>query len=473
MQKFISSIITVMVFGLFGLFGCGSKQQSDASSQVDTSHIADPGSGSKMIVPAWAKRATMYELNIRQFTPEGTFQAIFPHLERLAEMGVDIIWLMPVHPISQTKRKGTLGSYYAVNGFREVNPEYGTFRDLQQLIAKSHNQGLKVIIDWVPHHTGWDHPWISEHPDWYSHDSDGNIIDPINEETGEPWGWTDVAELDLSNQDMRVQMISDMVFWVDRIGVDGFRVDHAHGLPDDYWNQVSDGLAKLNQPIFMLAEGEDPRLRNAENFVATYAWEFHHAMNDIANGKKDVNSLDVILKKYRKEYSTGYHIYFTSNHDENSWAGTVMERMGDGHKTFAVLAATIDGMPLIYSGQEAPLEKRLMFFEKDQIEWGEFAYADFYKTLFLLKKRNKALWNGEQGGLSERINKSKHVYAFKRENEADKLVVILNLSDKEQKTILTEDVEKMRNAFERKRHSYKAGEEIVLAPWEYLVLSNK
>jgi glycosidase len=473
MQKFNSLIIAVMVFSLWGLFGCGSKAKSQDSSQSESSPAKTETSGYKVVTPTWARNATMYEVNIRQFTPEGTFRAIVPHLDRLAKMGVDILWLMPIHPISVTKRKGKLGSYYAVDGFRDVNPEYGSQHDLQYLISTAHNNGMKVIIDWVPHHTGWDHPWIKEHPDWYSHDSDGNIIDPINEETGEPWGWTDVAELDLSNQDMRNQMISDMIYWIESSGVDGFRVDHAHGLPDDYWDQVSDALARLNQPVFMLAEGEDARLRNTGNFVATYAWEFHHAMNDVANGKKNVNVLDDILTKYRKNFTSGYHIYFTSNHDENSWAGTVMERMGGGHKTFAVLAATIDGMPLIYSGQEAALDKRLMFFEKDEIKWGDYAYEDFYHTLFQLKKRNKALWNGDDGGVSERINKSKFVYAFKRVKDGDKIIVILNLSDREQKTTLTEEVEKMRNVFERKTNLYKTGEEITLAPWEYIVLSNK
>ena len=170
MQKFISSIIAVMVFGLFGLFGCGTKQDSHASPQSNASSTTERPSGNKVVVPGWAKNATMYELNIRQFTPEGTFRAVVPHLERLARMGVDIIWLMPIHPISETKRKGGLGSYYAVDGFREVNPEYGNEHDLQYLISTAHNNGMKVIIDWVPHHTGWDHPWITEHPEWYSHD---------------------------------------------------------------------------------------------------------------------------------------------------------------------------------------------------------------------------------------------------------------------------------------------------------------
>jgi len=478
MQKLNSLIITAMVLGLFGIFGCDSKPQSNSpsvekSAKDSPSDESASASKGKIATPAWAKNASMYEINIRQYTPEGTFKAIVPHLERLAQMGIDIIWLMPIHPISKTKRKGSLGSYYAVNGFREVNSEFGSEHDLQYLISTAHNNGLKVIIDWVPHHTGWDHPWISAHPEWYSHDSNGNIIDPVNEETGEPWGWTDVAELDLSNQEMRKEMISDMIYWIESAGIDGFRIDHAHGLPDDYWNQVSVALAGLDQPIFMLAEGADPRLRNEKNFVATYSWEFHHAMNDIAKGTKNVNSLDDILKADRKKYNTGYHIYFTSNHDENSWAGTEMERMGDGHKAFAVLSATIDGMPLIYSGQEEPLEKRLKFFEKDQIEWSDYAYADFYKTLFQLKKRNEALWNGSLGGVSERINKSDHVYAFKREKGEDKIVVILNLSDQERRTYLSEEVDKMRNVFDRKSQSYKENEEIILAPWEYIVLSSK
>lgn len=428
--------------------------------------------GDKIVAPDWAKNAVIYELNIRQFTPEGTFGAIVPHLDRLEKMGIDIIWLMPIHPISETKRKGTLGSYYAVNGFREVNPEYGTMSDLENLVAEIHKRDMKVLIDWVPHHTGWDHPWITEHPDWYSRDSLNNIIDPINEETGEPWGWTDVAELDLYNQDMRKEIISDMIFWIDEKDIDGFRVDHAHGLPDDYWNEVSDALAKLDEPVFMLAEGEELRLRNERNFLVTYAWKFHHAMNDIAKGTKGVNYLDTLLMNDR-DYTYGYHMYFTSNHDENSWAGTVMERMGDGHKTFAVLAQTIDGMPLIYSGQEEPMRKRLEFFEKDTIKWKDYAYVPFYTTLNALKKKNQALWNGQDGGQARRINTSDYVYAFIREKDGNSVVVILNLSDAPRETSLWSDTPKMKDVFNGGKRQFKAGEVISLKPWEYIVLSSK
>lgn len=468
MSRINSSTILVLVLGLFSLFGCQSKEK--VTEQPAEQAEFTPG---KISVPGWVKNATIYEVNIRQFTPEGTFRAIVPHLSRLSDMGVKILWLMPIHPISETKRKGTLGSYYAVNGFREVNPEFGTEHDLQYLISSAHNNGMKVILDWVPHHTGWDHPWVTEHPEWYSKDEEGNIIDPINEETGEPWGWTDVAELDLSNKDMRKEIISDMLYWIESAGIDGFRVDHAHGLPDDYWDEVSAALSQLPTPIFMLAEGEEPRLRNKQNFHATYAWKMHHALNEIASGEKTVGILDELITEDRKDYTSGFHMHFTSNHDENSWAGTEMERMGDGHQTFAVFCATIEGMPLIYTGQEEPLERRLQFFEKDSIGWENYAYADFYKTLFQLKKRNSALWNGIDGGQSVRINQSDHVYAFQRQKADDKVVVILNLSDSPQATKLSEDTGKMKDVFNGGTTSLSTEDEISLGPWEYIVLSNK
>lgn len=461
----LRKVIVIAGSLILGFFGCKRSAEAPSTEQTPVGNL-------KVKTPDWAKNSAIYELNIRQYTPEGTFNAVRPHLDRLAEMGVDIIWLMPIHPISKTKRKGTLGSYYAVSGFRDVNPEYGTKRDLQVLITDMHNKGMKVLIDWVPHHTGWDHPWITEHPEYYSKDSLGNIIDPINEETGQPWGWTDVAELKLDNQEMRNAMIGDMAYWVKEIGIDGFRVDHAHGLPDDFWDQASDSLARLGTPIFMLAEGEETRLRNTENFVMTYAWKFHHAMNDVAQGKRTVAIFDTLLQRDRETYTHGYHMYFTSNHDENSWQGTEMERMGDGHKAFAVLASTIDGMPLIYSGQEEPIKRRLEFFEKDPIIWTDYAYKDFYKTLLDLKQRNIALWNGGYGGPSQRINEHDHVYAFKRERDNQKVVVIINLSATPQSTVLSEATGQLRDVFTGKVTEIQAKMTVELKPWEYRVLSS-
>lgn len=423
--------------------------------------------------PQWSYAANLYEVNIRQYTPEGTFEAFRKHLPRLKKMGVDILWLMPIHPISVPERKGTLGSYYAVSDFRAVNPLFGNHDDFKRLVDSTHAMGMHIIIDWVPHHTGWDHPWIKSHPEFYNKNEKGEIRDPINEETGEPWGWTDVAELNLENPDMRRQVIDDMIYWIEDYNIDGFRVDHAHGVPADYWDEVSNTLSALKKPLFILAEGEETYLRNDSSFVATYAWKIHHKMNDIANGKDNVNALDTLLAAERKVYTYGYHIYFTSNHDENSWAGTEFERMGDGHKTFAALCATLDGMPLIYSGQEEPLRKRLAFFEKDTIPFKDYAYEEFYTTLNQLKKKNQALWNGEHGGLSRRINESNEVYAFIREKNGDKFIGVFNLSAKPQKTTLQVPVTEMNILFTDDQLTLDTGQNINLGPWEFFLFSSK
>jgi len=443
------------------------------SCKPSASHTEEESLANRVTPPEWSKSANIYEVNIRQYTPEGTFEAFRQHLPRLKKMGVDILWLMPIHPISVPKRKGTLGSYYAVSDFRAINPLFGDHKDFQRLVDSAHALDMHLIIDWVPHHTGWDHPWIKDHPDFYNKNDKGEIRDPINEETGEPWGWTDVAELNVSSPGMRRQIIDDMIYWILEYHIDGFRVDHALGLPPDYWDEVSKTLAGLNKPLFMLAEGEEPYLRNDSSFVAGYAWKFHHMMNDIAKGEKSVNHLDSILADERKHYTYGYNMYFTSNHDENSWAGTEFERMGDGAKAFAALSSTIDGMPLIYSGQEEPLKKRLAFFEKDTIPFRNFEMESFYTTLLDLKKKNKALWNGADGGLSKRINTSDHVYAFMRQKDGDKFIGVFNLSDKPQVTKLDVPVDKMHLVADNKEITLSAGSEITLAPWEYFLFSNK
>lgn len=423
--------------------------------------------------PDWAKNANIYEVNIRQYTPEGTFNSFRSHLPRLKEMGVEILWLMPIHPISVPKRKGTLGSYYAVSDFRAINPHFGNHADFRQLVDSVHALGMHIIIDWVPHHTGWDHPWIKEHPDYYNKNEKGEIRDPVNEETGEPWGWTDVAELNLDNLEMRRHIIDDMIFWIEEYNIDGFRVDHAHGVPAAYWDEVGQTLAGLRKPLFMLAEGEEDYLRNDSNFVAGYAWKFHHMLKDVAKGEKSVNQFDTILENDRKKYTYGYNMYFTSNHDENSWAGTEFERLGDGHQAFAAFVTTIDGIPLIYSGQEEPLRKRLEFFEKDTIPFEKFEYENFYTTLLNLKKNNKALWNGDDGGISKRINASDTVYAFIREKDGDRFIGIFNFSAQPQTTQLSAPVEGMKNVFTGETGAIASQTDITLAPWEFRLYSNK
>lgn len=461
---------------------------------------ADKDTWDKPRVPDWHKNATLYEVNIRQYTPEGTFAAFQEHLPRLKRMGIDILWLMPIHEVSRTNSKGELGSPYAVSDYTGVNPDFGTMKDFKRLLKAIHKAGMYCIIDWVPNHTGWDNIWITQHPDWYVKDAQGNITDPINRETGQPWGWTDVAALDFDNAEMRQGMIDAMKFWVKEIGIDGFRVDVAHGVPVDFWEECTDQLYAV-KPLFMLAEAEVPALRNTGAFVADYAWEMHSVLNKIAQTqgvnqeataqlvqgnileghgghfeRKLAWDIDETFGRKREVFHKGYPIHFTSNHDENSWSGTEFQRMGVGHKAFAVLTATFDGMPLIYSGQESAMQKQLKFFDKDEIPWGDFKYEDFYRTLFELKHRNQALWNGEHGGVRHKIftGKDEYVFAFYREKNGDKVVVIINLSSAEQSFELQGNAHAgaFVDVFAQKEITLGGGEHLQFQPWQYKVLSN-
>jgi glycosidase len=458
----ITLFLILAVLVSISLIACKEKPTKKASKEEVKAET-----WSKPRTPDWHKNANIYEVNIRNYTKEGTFKAFETHIPRLADMGLDILWFMPVNPVSKEKRKGELGSPYSIGDYYDVNPRFGTMDDFKHMLKAVQDAGMRLIIDWVPNHTGWDNPWISEHPDWYTKGPDGNITDPINAETGESWGWTDVADLNYDNQEMRLGMIEAMRFWINEVGIDGFRVDVAHGVPSDFWDQCSDSLYK-DREVFLLAEAEVPAFINSDAFVMDYASEMHHVLNEIAKSqgankkagvklvkgnlvnaegeeieRKTALEIDRVLAKYDSMYTRkhGYKMHFTSNHDENSWAGTEMDRMGDGHKTFAVLTATFDGMPLIYTGQEDAMEKQLEFFKHDPIEWGDFAYGDFYKTLFELKHKNKALWNGEYGGKRVKIptGKDEEIYAFYREKDGDKVVVILNLSSQKQDFNLTGD----------------------------------
>jgi glycosidase len=424
------------------------------------------------VLPEWAKSSVIYEVNIRQYTPEGTINSFSNHIPRLKEMGVEILWIMPVFPISETKRKGTLGSYYAVSDFREINPKFGTKEDMVNLIDKVHAYGMKIILDWVPNHTGWDHHWIKTNPDFYQKDSLGNITDPVNEH-GQPHGWTDVAALEYKNPAMRQAMIADLIHWIKDHDIDGYRMDIAFGPPHDFWKQFSDTIRKVKSDVFLLAEAEDPPHLNEGWFNTGYGWSFHHVMNAIAKGEKNVNDIRNWRTHELTKFKKGTLMHFTSNHDENSWNGTERERMGFGHKTFAVLSHFFDGIPLIYSGQEEPLERRLEFFEDDDIGFSRYAYAEFYTQLNQLKKQNEALWNDIYGGELKEIGDSPDIFAFKREKNGNKVIVILNLTSQDRSIKLKEDTGDLRNAFSFSRLNYKAGEEVRLSGWEFIIGTNK
>jgi glycosidase len=380
--------------------------------------------------PEWSRDDAIYEVNIRQYTPEGTFAAFERHLPRLRAMGVDILWLMPVQPIGVQNRKGRLGSYYSIRDYTAVNPEHGTKAELRRLVDAAHAQGMRVILDWVANHTAWDHPWITQHPDWYTRRADGTISFPRDAE-GRETDWTDVADLNFDNADMRRAMIADMRWWLDRMNIDGFRMDVAWGIPYDFWAEARRELTAARPDVFLLAEAEDHRLH--QWFHASYAWELHHLMNDVAQGEKPVAELDRQLAKQDSLYGRGaYRMMFTSNHDENSWQGTEFERMGANHLPSFVLSATLqNSFPLLYTGQEVSLNKRLRFFEKDTVDWNGPSLAPFYTRMFELKERQPALWNGPWGGPQTRLQTSggNRVYAFTRTRGDNTVLVAVNFGD--------------------------------------------
>jgi alpha-amylase len=374
--------------------------------------------------PAWIMQGNIYEVNVRQYTKEGTFNAFAKHLDRLKNMGVQTLWFMPINPISKKDRKGTLGSYYAVSNYTAINPEFGTMADWKRLVQTIHSKGMKVIIDWVPNHTGADNYWLEKHPDFFVKDSTGKAAVAFD--------WADTRQLNYKNRTMQDSMINAMKFWITGTGIDGFRCDVAGEVPGEFWSRCISQLKKVKN-IFMLGEGDKPYLNRA-GFDATYPWDMFAMMKRVAKGERPAFALDSIKKRNDTAYpANALRMYFTSNHDENSWNKADFETMpGASHAPFAVFTQTmVRGIPLIYSGQEEPVLRALEFFEKDPITFGKFQRAAFYKTLLNLRKRNVAL-AANASFRKVHVGDDKALYAFVREKSGKKVFVILNLSNQEQ-----------------------------------------
>lgn len=415
----------------------------------------------------WSRQAVIYEINVRQFSKEGTFKGVEKELPRLKQMGIELLWLMPINPIGIKNHKGKLGSYYSVRDYRAINPEFGNMDDFKHLVDAVHQLGMKIIIDWVPNHTSWDNVLTKTHPDYYMRDSLGHFVSAFD--------WTDVIRLDYRNPALRRYMIETMAWWYKDTGIDGFRCDVAHMIPVDFWNECRAALDSI-RPIFMLAEADQPFLHK-KAFDASYDWKFFHIMNEIAKGKMNAREVENHFNWVDTTYpGDSYLMQFTSNHDENSWNGTEYERMGDGAKTFAVLCGTLPDMLLIYNGQESAFNRRLQFFEKDSISWGTYELTGFYKTLISLKKENKALWNGN-GGRPEWLAHSNDttVVAYLRQKEGDKIVVIANLSprDVETKLLDKQAQDSYINVFTGEKAQLGKGTKFTMKPWEYLVFKHQ
>lgn len=418
--------------------------------------------------PVWTKNATIYEVNLRQYTPEGTFKSFESHLGRLKNMGVDILWIMPVHPIGILGRKGRMGSPYAVQDYYSINPEFGDMQAFKHLVDTIHALGMYVIIDWVANHSARDNNLVTEHPDWYIKSRENNFVST-------PWrDYDDIIDFDYSKPGIREYMTSVMKYWVNETNIDGFRCDVASFVPIEFWENIR---AELNQikPVFMLAEAADRDLHK-HAFDMTYAWTLWDALHNVTKGH---SSIEPLTGGYIAEHvslwpKNAYRMNFVDNHDKNAWEGTSYTNFGKGLHAAIVLSATLDGMPMMYSGQEAGLNRALPFFEKDLIEWKEDTVGKIYTRLFHLKHKNQALWNGKWGGDMLRItnDKMKQVISFVREKNKDKVITIVNLSNDHAEANLQTQFDKgnYTDLFSEKIYTLNGNDSFSLAPWSYLVL---
>ncbi len=419
-------------------------------------------------------QSVLYEANIRQYSNEGTFNAFVNDLSIIKKLGVKILWLMPINPISTTKSKGPLGSYYAVSDYTKVNPEFGSLEDFKNLVDKAHELGMYVILDWVPGHTGWDHHWITEKSNYYLKNKKGQIIDPIDFRTGKSFGWTDVADLNYNNIKMREELREAMIYWVKETKIDGYRIDQAYAVPQEFYDKTLKALREI-KPLFILAETDiyhPGGIKLVSKFDATYDWLGHQLAKDVAQGKKNANDYHKHVNRTLRLYGTdNILVNFVSNHDENSWNGTVEESFGKAGHTFMTLNFTLPGMPLIYSGQEYDLGKRLHFFEKDSFPKIKGKTMNLLRQLGSLKNNHRALETGSSGGSYKRINTTRNdkILAFEREKSGDKIVVLANLSKDYVQFTMQYDGDFHRYQ-DFKRKILSSSYQYDMKPWEFWIL---
>ena len=446
--------ITLIAMFAALLAGCGQARRNDAAEVSQDKY-----------------NSVVYELNIRQATPEGTFAAAERYLPELKKMGVDIVWLMPIHPIGVDGRKGSLGSYYSISDYEAVNPEFGDIESFDRFVAAAHDLGLKVIIDWVANHTSRDAKWWKEgHEDWYV----------LDEESGLPivqYDWTDIAKLDYANAEMREAMTSAMLFWIGR-GVDGFRCDVAYEVPIDFWQQAFARIRAVAPDVYLLAEGEKTFLHDSA-FDTTYGWDLHHLMNAIARGEKSAADLRAYVESDAAAHpAPAMRLMFTSNHDENSWSGSEFERMGDAAATFAALTFVLpQGQPLIYTGQEIGLDRRLEFFEKDTVDGLTdpqcgAGWRELYTDLCRLRHTNAALAAGEDiAPMIYMEGAPEDVMAFTREKDGRAVFCLFNLSAEPQTVVVTDAVAGGYKTLAGGQYTLTADSSILLAPWQWMILT--
>jgi YD repeat-containing protein len=392
---------------LLALAGCGATQP-----RTDTAAVA-PDLG----------RSTIYEVFVRDFSPAGNLQGVTEGLDRIAAVGADIVWLMPVQPIGELHRKGPLGSPYSIRDYRGVNPDFGTAADFRALVAAVHGRGMKLIIDWVPNHTAWDHEWVSTHPHRYTRDADGRMTVPRNND-GELTDWTDVVELDYANADTRRAMIADMRYWLEEFGIDGFRVDVAGMVPDPFWHEALPELRAAGATV-LLAEWGEPKMHEL-GFDLTYAWDSYHRLKAVWGGEPAASFVAAEVADVASLPAGGLRLRFTTNHDETAWDAPPVTLFGGpaGARAAFVAMALLPGTRLIYNGQEVESDQTLGLFVQEAIAWerpgGDEALA-FYRSVVELARTHAALAGTDLKPIATGADAD--VIAYRRRN----VIVLVNV----------------------------------------------
>ncbi len=441
----------------------------DAPSGEDRSQPDKMFQVRKMKVPLWLKNATLYEVDIRNYTNEGTFRAFRKHLSRLRKMGIMTVIFTPVNPIGFEKRKGTLGNPYAVADFTKVNPELGSFEDFRDLTLEIQDMGMHVVLDWVGNHTSWDHAWINTQPKWFVRRND-TISHPYFQE--KPTVWTDVAELDYSVEPLRSTMIESMKFWLRSADVDGFRCHASQQIPDDFWAACRPALETVKQ-VFMIAEAEGTATDFENCFQATNGWTLYQLFHSIKNGQANGEDLRSYIREDRKKYPAGYfHVNYTGLSNPGHQPNPPKLYAPEADLAMATLMMTMEGIPMIQGGQETGLPETSALYEKEEIIWDETPLQDFYTKLIQLKKYNKALYNGMHGGRMELLETEPEVFAFLREKDGHRVAVVVNCSDRSVEAPIEIADGSLTDLFTGRDFSTQENGRVKLGPWQHLVLAN-
>ncbi len=451
-----------------------NTEQEDAqdSTEATTDEVAEDSAEKTSEAPDWTKDAVLYEVNLRQYTESGSFNEFSEHLQELKDMGINTLWFMPIHPISETNRSGVLGSYYSVSDYKDVNPEFGNLEDFRALVNKAHDMGFHVMLDWVANHTGWDNAWITEHPDWYTQ-KNGEIISP------EGMGWPDVADLNYDNEDMRKEMIDSMKYWVEEFDIDGFRCDYASGVPVDFWEQAREALDEVKD-VYMLEEDLGGAAGSNLNYAfdSNYNTKLYETFVAVAKDQKKADKIKLYIPG---NDNNTFGMNYLDNHDVNSYDRTINEAFDSAAlPAMYSVAFTLPGIPMVYSGDEIGYDHAIAFMEKDTIDWdnGTGDYRGLIADLSAMRKDHEALQAGNQDEEFEvYANDNKNILAFERTQGDDKIVCVYNLSKKEQEVnlseILTGDEEVLYSGADGiyQENGENPLDSSILAPWSFFIMT--